>query len=968
MKKFFSLIAAVLFAGSLMAGEVTLDYSKKGYANQQTLDGVAVNQDGVIFTLAKGSGSTKPAYYTTGTGARTYGGNTLTIDAGTNTIKTVTFEFTQNNKNYTVDSGTYTKANAKWEGSANSVVFTAETGTGHNRIKSITVTVDGVIVLSPKIEPEDSSFPGSVEVSIKAEDGLKVYYTLNETDPTVESTEYTAPFTLTETTLVKAIAVNGDVASSIVEKKYIKADTLTVAEAVELATALADNTESNKNFVEGFAVYVAAYSQQYSNQDFFLVADTLAPDSVLMVYRATPMKDDAAYPVYKGDKVRVYGSLKKYKKDNNTPVQLEVMFPTVEFLEEVERPAEPIILDTITVAEALELGAPLAHQEYTEKEYVVEGYVIKAESFYMPNKNQSWLMTDDASASDSKFKAYRCVPVKGDDTIQVLNGDKVRLLGKLQKYVQGTDTLIEISNAKAEFISMIDGDHTPGAPIQSKIDTITVERALAIGEALADMGVTDSLYVIEGYVSNIVNYFSEETKKETFWITSEKGKRVNTNADGAFEVYGGVPTPAAEIGYDARVYVTAKIKKYVSKTATVIETDGDPTVNVVEPGIIEVIPEKTVAEAIAIGQALNTGAVTTERYDITGYVSQIDELYDDSYKNETFWISDTKGVRVEGSTNGAFYVFRGKPNTKKEIGLDAKVRIVTTIKNYSSDKIENDVSIDVEVLEQGAIEADTIGVKEALAMDGSFSGKSEKFYVVEGYIASIKQEYDASNGNMSFYMHYKFDKTRGDFQCYRAKVAKKDTAQFKQGSFVRVLGRLEKSGSYAIQMPQGSRAYPAPAPKIDTTFVSVEEAVAIGQGLEDGQETDVYYAVSGYFAYSDVEYDEDAGTQTFGISDDEEFDPEESLSLQALNAVIAAPGADYGEKVYVLGWISKYIDEEEDVIIRIENGNAYVNEIPKPTGFEQIVLTEKARKVLINGGIYIIRDKKMYNLQGARVK
>lgn len=141
MKKFFSLFAAVLFAGSMMAADVTLNYAGKGYGNQTSLDGVAVVESGVTFTLAKGSGSTAPAYYTTGTGARTYGGNTLTVDAGSSTITKIVFDFSQNNKDYTVNAGTYTKASSEWAGSATSVVFTTESGSGHNRIKSITVTL-----------------------------------------------------------------------------------------------------------------------------------------------------------------------------------------------------------------------------------------------------------------------------------------------------------------------------------------------------------------------------------------------------------------------------------------------------------------------------------------------------------------------------------------------------------------------------------------------------------------------------------------------------------------------------------------------------------------------------------------------------------------------------------------------------------------------------------------------------------
>ena len=41
---------------------------------------------------------------------------------------------------------------------------------------------------------------------------------------------------------------------------------------------------------------------------------------------------------------------------------------------------------------------------------------------------------------------------------------------------------------------------------------------------------------------------------------------------------------------------------------------------------------------------------------------------------------------------------------------------------------------------------------------------------------------------------------------------------------------------------------------------------------------------------------------------------------------------------------------------------------PQPEGIEHIVLTEKAKKVVVDGMIYIVRDGKMYNVQGAQVK
>ena len=64
----------------------------------------------------------------------------------------------------------------------------------------------------------------------------KVYYTLDGTEPTKESTEYTAPFTLDATTTVKAIAYNGDASSTVATKEFTLAPTVaTVAELTALA-------------------------------------------------------------------------------------------------------------------------------------------------------------------------------------------------------------------------------------------------------------------------------------------------------------------------------------------------------------------------------------------------------------------------------------------------------------------------------------------------------------------------------------------------------------------------------------------------------------------------------------------------------------------------------------------------------------------------------------------------------------
>jgi len=77
-----------------------------------------------------------------------------------------------------------------------------------------------------------------------------------------------------------------------------------------------------------------------------------------------------------------------------------------------------------------------------------------------------------------------------------------------------------------------------------------------------------------------------------------------------------------------------------------------------------------------------------------------------------------------------------------------------------------------------------------------------------------------------------------------------------------------------------------------------------------------------------------------------------------------------GTKVYVVGNLYHYYKaaaegKPEVETIEISEGKLYFAD---PQGIENIVLTEKAQKVVVDGVIYIVRDNKMFNLQGAQVR
>jgi hypothetical protein len=320
-KRLTFLIAALLLTcGLSWAQTITWNAEDQGYSNGLEISAVSFdsNVSGAFF---KGSNNNTPKYYETGKAIRCYGGNYFTISttAGNLTSIALTFGTGDGSNAITTDLGSY--ENGTWSGEAQSVTFTIGGTSGHRRIGgfSITYSTDAPTVAAPTFSPASGTEFGNegLQVSISCETAnTAIYYTLDGSEPDDESTLYTAPFTLTSTTTVKAIAFDSDDnTSAIATATYTYVDptapgTLNNPYTVAQARAAIDaGTGTQGVYATGIVSAIPTpYNTQYSNITFNFV-DNENDEDFLQAYRCS---GNEAADVAIGDIVVVYGNLTKY--------------------------------------------------------------------------------------------------------------------------------------------------------------------------------------------------------------------------------------------------------------------------------------------------------------------------------------------------------------------------------------------------------------------------------------------------------------------------------------------------------------------------------------------------------------------------------------------------------------------------------------------------------------------------------
>lgn len=125
-------------------------------------------------------------------------------------------------------------------------------------LTKIVVATPAITHLDAPTISGDALFIESTDVTITSPvdvDGVAIYYTLDGTDPKTASQPYNAPFLLTETTTVKAIAVYKSITSDVATMTFEKFDANAPRTIADLASIKTDLASVTVCFVNAKVVY-----------------------------------------------------------------------------------------------------------------------------------------------------------------------------------------------------------------------------------------------------------------------------------------------------------------------------------------------------------------------------------------------------------------------------------------------------------------------------------------------------------------------------------------------------------------------------------------------------------------------------------------------------------------------------------------------------------------------------------------
>ena len=384
----------------------------------------------------------------------------------------------------------------------------------------------------------------------------------------------------------------------------------------------------------------------------------------------------------------------------------------------------------------------------------------------------------------------------------------------------------------------------------------------------------------------------------------------------------------------------------------------------------------TVAEALQIAGQLEPGATTEAEYEIEGYVTAMQGSEDGGwaqYGNQIFWIADAQGTAASNA-DGALEIYQGVPT--EQVFVTDKVSVKAKLTNYNG-LLETAKKGVVTIIEKNGErpEGGETEVADVVITGADFAGQGT---AQTGSEVSVTKDGVTFTGDKGY-----SDDAHATLRCYKGGVItiSSETKQIGKLAFqfystytgdletevvvnatewtytLPVQARIEKVsiffGEFDPIVPQGP----------DT--ITVAQAVAIAEALaepaENGQSTTdtKEYVVKGFAVQ--VYPKNDDGTWSFFMAD-------KAGAYGPFSASNTSTDADVVENDFMLvrGKIAKRKTNAGKIQLQIYKGTGVHGQAPQ--GIENIIMTEKTQKVIVDGVVYIVRDGKLFNIQGAQVR
>ena len=579
MKKFFHatiLAFMAMVCGQALATTVVFDPASDLGAQEGSSTGEdQVTKDGITIS-ASPTGS-----FGNGQQYRVYKGSTFTVSSTVGNITSISFTCTaKDDAKYgpgcftDCSSGNYTYSgnDGNWSGDAAQVSWVAST----NQVRMTSITVE---VGAP--EPQQLSisgntpFKGSTTVTITPSNpDFAVYYTTDNSDPVSSSTAklYTSPFTLTETTTVKAYEEDYDGnESAVVEKTFVKeesagtgsgtlSDPFNAVAANDLASTLEVGQVTDESYyIKGKISSIRyTFSAQYGTATFY-ISDDGTESNQFYIY-ATYFLENKSWvegntQIKVGDDVIIYGKITNYNGTLETASKESYIYSlNGKTSEDAVTPEEPeptgngTLQDPFNAVAANNLAATLEVGQVTDESYYIKGKISSIRYTFSEQYGTATFYISDDGAESNQFCIYATYYLENKSWVegntQIKVGDDVIICGKITNYNGTYETA-----SKESYIYSLNGETSDLTVIATDIaqfkafeegqeGILTLDNAQVLYVGTRDVYVRDATGAIDFYnlgltfeAGQILNGIIQG-KKATYNDLPELTKTDQTNDDG----------------------------------------------------------------------------------------------------------------------------------------------------------------------------------------------------------------------------------------------------------------------------------------------------------------------------------------------------------------------------------------------------------------------------------------------------